>query len=352
MMIAACNGIAVAAEAAPKPAQMLRTVARVYQANRSAFTSMQCDYVLMINNVERRCRYARQGDCLHHASIDLLPTGARSFPREMAYDGQVIMRRPNPAYMYRSRDVTKATPSCPTPESAINDYLEQALGYVPRDDQQYEVVSAEIVEFLGDECVELSFAAKWLGGRLVSRHTKSKGYAPVSVELFDHTGKRVYHLRDARYAELAIDGNILYYPTHFATESWIEGATAANVLVYDVEPSTLKVNELIPRSRFRLDPWPNEHVYDLETGASERTKDPTWSPIGKVGFPYDVFYSGMAGGGTVATAGRVAGESVSQEGHSLKMRTDSWAWWFLLAAGAGCVLLGVYAKYRSRLKAT
>jgi hypothetical protein len=331
---------------------LLKRVTTLCLANKKAIESVECDYVCQMNSLQRRCRYARQGDRMYHASVDMLKSGARSMVTESSWDGQISFRRPDPGTLTTSRDRTDFIPSCPTPEVYLMQYLEQALGYVPRPDHRYRLLSAQQRQYLDESCLELTFEAEWLGGRLVSRHSRSHGHLPISVELFHADGTRVYELRDVRYAERHVAGNVVFYPVHFVADSYLRESNARNIIIYDVDDNTLKVNQPIARDRFSLQAWPSSSVVDLDNSKGVPAKDRNWSPVGQVGFPYDVFFTGAALG-TVNGAGReMAAPSniatlVSQ--HEARIQ---WLWWSVVGIGIAILVIGGFLRYRSYASAT
>lgn len=153
-------------------------------------------------------------------------------------------------------------------------------------------------------------------------------------------------ITDLRYATVESEGNELHYPVRF-TEKGMGGAGhGGNTESWRVDEATLKINMPIPRSRFVLEPWPDEEVYDLNKDKVIPAKDPSWSAVGKVGFPWDGFvgilevHEGKRERERVAAAGSPAPEAA-------RPWAEAMGGWIVLA-GLAVVGGGGYVVYRQR----
>jgi hypothetical protein len=298
----------------------------------------------------RDCRYARSNDRLYHASIIRLPDGGLSMPMEIAWNGQRTFDRARLNYLAITRDEARARSTCPTPESAIDKYLEQAIGIKPLPNRQYHLLGSSSVTHDGFECVELRFDAMFCDGELICRHAKDRGYWPVYVRLTSAGGDVVYEMSDVEFAAVESEGNHLYFPIRL-TQQVYPGATPPKkaTFQFEVDRSTLKVNQPIPASRFVLKPWPSERVGDLDTRQIAPARDLAWTPDERVGFPFAEFVVAVSAlekqkQVELAAVGN-AGASADEAG----FLHNDWGWaHVIITVGILAMCAGLYIYYRGR----
>jgi hypothetical protein len=279
--------VSISLAASPEEQALFKQVAVLYRANRDAIQSVECDYTFFLDSTERRCRYARDRERHYHASIDLYPDGGRAMARESAWDGQVALSRRNAEYLTKSSDREDAKPTCDVPEHAIRTFVDEALGTSSRQDQKYTLISAKRVQTADGECVEMQFSADWSGGKLIARHARAFGYLPISVQYFDQTGQLSFEMTHVDYVTREVHGNRLHYPCLVLQVVYAKGR-AEDLMRYEVDKDTLRINHDISDERFVLPRWPSDKVVDLQTLQETPPTDPGWSPIGREGFPYNL----------------------------------------------------------------
>jgi hypothetical protein len=184
-------------------------------------------------------------------------------------------------------DVRRAAPSCPTPDTSLNSYLEEAYGFVDIDRAKYRFVAAREVDWDGNACIRVQFQALAYEGTLTIHHARDFGYWPVHVELIKGDGTVVYELSDVRFGVMERDGNRLYFPVRYVQRSYPQGK--GNRLEFQVREGSLRINEPIPHTKFRLEQWPNEKLGDLDANTVTPAKDQQWKPDSRLTFPFDVF---------------------------------------------------------------
>lgn len=284
----------VAAGAAPaaapaEGADLLRLVKTLYGENLKAIRSIEFDYTFHFGENLRKARYARDGERIYTSGIYVLPDGL-GMPHESAWDGQRVYVRPFLNYMYRSTDKQRFKEATPVPHEIGNYCAGPALGLGGKP-KTYRFLRARKVE---DEehgsCIELEFAAERTGGALLTRHASQYHYAPVYSRLTDKEGKVATEIKDVRYARVESEGNALFYPVALFLPglNGDEGPGSGSQR-FEVDEKTLKINQPIPRSRFVIEPWPSDEVYDWEAKKMASPRDPKWSPVGNVGFPWNDF---------------------------------------------------------------
>lgn len=277
---------------------LLRTVQVMYGESRRAIRSVEYDFTYDLNGETRQARYARDGERLYIAGVWVLARGGYGMADEVGWDGQRVHHRKGYTRMNRSSDRDRFSVSTPLVETYVNLHVTWALGFEAelepgfsvRPDQKYRFLHARTMR---DEehgaCIELKFAATWKDATLISRHARRHNYAPVYYRFGTNDGAPAgEELTDVRYATIKSDGNELHYPVSMKLWGAARGG-GGNTQRWRVDESTLKVNQPIPRSRFAFEPWPNEDVYDFDNQKLTPAKDPKWSPVGNVGFPFADF---------------------------------------------------------------
>lgn len=289
------TGVLFAAEPASTGEDLLRLVKVLYGESRQAVRSVEYDYTFNLNGGVRRARYARDGERVYSAGV-WTSGEAFSMPGESAWDGQHVRERWTPGQMNRSVDKSRFKESTPSPEQELFLYPQYALGFAKFARGKFEFTRARYVEDVKHgTCVELEFDVAAAKGTLLCRHARRYGYAPVYWRFTFKDGPQregSEEMSAERFATFESDGNEMYFPV---TISCVNGGTSPDGTPissrrhYQVDEPTLKVNQPIPRSRFVLQPWPNEDVFDMEKGVVTYAKDPRWSPAGKVDFPWADF---------------------------------------------------------------
>lgn len=342
-------------------AELLQLVKTLYGESRKAIRSVEYDYTFELNGLVRKGRYARDGERVYSAGISVIP-GGLSMPHELTWDGQRVHSRPFLSRVTRSTNRRRFKPSTPTPEDQLDTYLAQALDFQPKPSQKYRFrrgVRAEDKDH--GSCIELEFAAEWLGGTLLSRHARKYGYAPVYFRLVDKDGVNVAEVTEVEFGRSESDGNQLYFPVTVTCVGATEPGQAGNKHRWQVDEATLKVNQPIAPSRFEIAPWPNEEVYDWETGKTTKAANPKWSPVGKVEFPWRDFVmlveetrrrnlvSGSSAGATSEVPGAGARGSIPRGSLPETPWPEKLGWW-LVVPGIATIAAGGYLVYRRRLR--
>jgi hypothetical protein len=343
------HGVPRAAGAEADGSDLLKRVQTVYGENRNAIQSVEFDFTADINGNLRRARYARDGEREYIAGIYVVP-GGLSMPKESAWDGQRVHDRPFLNRLNQSTDKERFVLSTPLPEKALNRTLVYALGFESRKDRKHRFLRAKTIETKRGSCIELEFAADWFGGLLVAHHAQRYNYAPVYWRLTGKDGKTVTEMVEADFATIQSDGNELYYPSRVTIVTLGGPDQGGGRNSWRIDEATLKINKPIPRSRFVLEPWPCEDVFDWEKQRTTPAKDAGWSPVGKVAFPWDDFtrlveeanqksppVAARAGGPTTADVNLSARRPVVE-------RLGGW----LVVPGAAVVLASGYVIYRRR----
>lgn len=290
-----------AARAAPEAegSDLLKRVQTIYGQSRGAIRSVEFEYDYDVNGMIRRARYARDGDRYHMAAAWVSDDGGMGMPHERSWDGQRSHHRSTRHQVNRTSDRKQFTFSADPPETYRDFHVSWALGFEDElqpnfrrePDQKYRFLRGQLVEDPGHgTCVELEFAAEYADSLLVSRHARRYAYAPVYYR-FGKTREGAVpdaELTDVRYAAIESDGNELYFPVELTLLA-VGGKKNAggNTLRWRVDEKKLKINQPITRSRFVIEPWPNEALYDADKDKLTPAKDPAWSPVGKVEFPWN-----------------------------------------------------------------
>lgn len=351
----AATAAAAQSAGAADGADLLRRVRTIYGQNRRAIRSVEFDATEDINGRVRRTRFMRDGGRFRMAGVNLADGKVSSFPDEVAWDGQVAHNRNwRLVGVKRSRDKARARWSSILPDTNFY-HVVRALG-APLDPgqfnqpgQTYRFLRGRTVEDpRHGSCIELEFATSWADFTSFSRHARRYAYAPIYVRYGKNDGSvPEQEITEVRYAEIESEGNTLYYPIEMRILGAGGQKSGGNTIHLTVDESTLKVNQPIPRSRFVIEPWPNEDLYDESTDKLTRAKNPDWSPIGNLGFPWDEWLQGLE-------ADKPAREARRQEQIALSGMTGGvrpWAerlgsW---LALGGLAVVLGCgYVVYRRR----
>lgn len=337
-------GVSVSAAAAADGAEFLTRVKTLYGESRKTIRTVEYDFTNDANGNLRQGRYARDGERVYLAGVDIVP-GGLSMPNEMAWDGQRVHDRVFVNRLNRSTNKTQFKPTTSVPETYLNMYLAQALGFEPRADQRYHFVGARTVDDRKHgSCVQLEFAAEWFGGTFTSTHAREFNYAPVRWRLVGKDGTVATELIDVRYAKVESDGNELFYPVSLTILASGGADHGGNTLVWRVDEATLKVNQPIPRSRFVLEPWPSEDVFNWDTKKMVRGKDPNWSPVGKVNFPWDDFVRLSAGAKERVAAASGATPIPAAARRPWPEAAGAW----LAVPGLAVLATGGYIIYRQR----
>jgi hypothetical protein len=300
LLLMVCPSLAAADPTAEELALLAR-VRVLLGASLDAITSVECEYDYRLNLGTRRCVYLRDAEAYYHASMVRNDKGKYGIPYEVAWDGQRAYQRARYNFLSHNSDREQAKRACPTPEAFVcNAGVMSAVGL--RDDPGFRstFAGAGEVAYQGHPCIELRFRADWWeGGTYSVRFARDLGYWPVYKKLTYADGSVSDETWDVEYERVESDGNVLFYPIkatarHSPSEPTIrraeaEGKTAvSNDLTLTVDASTLRINKPIAPERFVLTAWPSEEVYDWDTGRTELPKDPDWSPVGKVGYPWDI----------------------------------------------------------------
>lgn len=345
-------------DAAPvEGADLLRRVQTLYGQSRRAIRSVEYDYTFDMDGNLRKARFARDGDRYYQSGVWVLPGGGFSLAMECAWDGQRVYDRGSLGQLKRGTDRSRFKFSSHVPESTLNVLVTWALGFEDELHPNFRRKPKQKFRFLGgrmveDEehgsCVELKFKLEWKPATLVTRHARRYAYAPVYWGARSANNEPQTEMSEVAYATIQSDGNELYYPVRLTTRSYMGGGKVRNTSRYRVDETTLKVNQPIPRSQFVLEPWPNEDVYDIEANKRTKAKDPRWSPVGKVSFPWDGFVEvaernkSRRGLQQASALGTEIGSPVAEVPW-----TETWGGW-IIASGAALALIAMYFSYRKR----
>lgn len=335
-----------------------------YTASRRAIESVECAYVYKLNGMERRCAWARSGDKFYHASVDILPEQRRGLPREVAWDGQRGFSRAEIGELIRGRSRDIASTTCDTPDLGAFLYVDQPLGFRPEPKHRFKFRAARQLRTDRGECVDLHFDMESTGGTVISRHARELGYLPIGVEAYDRQGRILYKLEEIDYERKGRAGNLVFFPVRSTGVSYVDGKPA-NTVVVEVDRSTLRINEPIDAARFVLKPWPIDLIYDADTQKATARRDPTWLPLGKVGFPWDVFFESQsptkwaadfrvkfqpdrAAGTPAPVANEANGGTSAMVAQSVPAPADTqkFVWWSVLALGVLLVVGAVVWNFR------
>src|SRR5690606_33634689 len=117
-------------------------------------------------------------------------------------------------------------------------------------------------------------------------------YMPTYCAYLDAAGNLQNEMPLVEYAREESEGNILYYPLHVVQHIHVAGG-AQDIMRWRVDQDTLTLNRRQDGRRFVIRPWPSDVVVDLNKLTRDAPEDPQWSPVGKVGFPYDLYYKNV-----------------------------------------------------------
>jgi hypothetical protein len=310
---AAAEGEAAEADAAtvnrePTAAEraLYERVKTTYGRARAAIETVQYDYSLDMGQgpeQAERLRYARSGERVYTATERVW--GESSWDGHRVYD-----RSPDNDQRTRLllREGKRVTTNLPMFATSFDSQVTTALDLPPEvarepgsggnDRRTYRLRAArEVNDPTHGDCIELEYeqTSDSFRGTHVMRHARRYDYAPV-YRLQDGRivgkfappeGKNTYRqtLGDVRYATVRAGSAERHYPVDFTEVQHNPGGFVSTSRWW-IDEATLKINEPIPRSRFVLKPWPNSVTYDFLTKREAKATDPSWSPVGKVGFPW------------------------------------------------------------------
>ena len=312
-----------AAAAPPKPdapgAELYARAKEAYAKTRKSVRSVRFDYSMDLNGMTRQSRYARDGECEYQGGITVLPPDGLCMPDEVAWDGKVVFERNTvPNQIGRSKGRARFHRSSPTPEDHANIYVGVALGVDEPISFQFHYTGArEVKQPNHGACVELTFdvSSKQYGARalkMVTLLAERYGYLPCWTGLSrKKDGDAMTELLEVRYAEIKPaevkgagpadadprpdarargEAAAVYFPVEVTVVSMGGKERGGNTIRITVDEQTLEVNRPVPPKTFVIEPWPNEGVYDWDADTRTKPKDPAWSPIGQVGFPWNDWF--------------------------------------------------------------
>lgn len=305
--LASAASPATAAATAPAtqpaaPGADLRDLVRErYLASRKAVETLQCDYTFKINNaLLRQCRYRRSGDSLYHAGVDLLRGGGLGMPSEVAWDGKRAYRRIAVDQLVFSSRRGYIRPSCEVPEDGVGPYTNYGLNIGEVPSGKYTFLSARPAHFKDGDVVELKWSVNKETGApfftVTALHDPAQGYWPVAIDIVYPDGSRGYTMDEVRYTSIQSDGKQVFYPVHIVARADPDRPNS-NHMTYTVDEKTLQINKPIPIEQFQIATQPCDIVTELETGKTQPPTDREWSPVGKMGFPWDKLIVALQRGG-------------------------------------------------------
>ncbi len=349
-------------------------VQSLLRLNLAAIDSISADYTYFFDGFDVRCRMAREGERLYHASLKGGRTGGL-LPAESAWDGSQSYMRTRFGMISISRDRARYKGSSALPHDVAAGRVLNALGLAPISGD-YEFIEGR--RGSGDDEVILVHRRRRDGMVLTTKHSLAINGWPTSVETADAKGRLTYESSEIQYKSFESDGNTIWYPILVRARQVplvypagqgppeVPELTAEQYLRVDV--STLQINVDIDDGRFALTPWPSEDVLDETTQRIRPAVDPSWQPAGNVGFPFQEAAARFAladdrAARPAASLGR-AGGSVAGSNEDATVRVlaaaaePGWPfrWWhlllalgILLVAGAGAIM---YRQRRKQVEAS
>jgi hypothetical protein len=281
---------------APTPAEeeLLRQVIDAYAAQLKATRTIEFRYTLTYSDGRRECDYARDGEKYRHRHIHIGREGTVAMPHDVSWDGGRAYYRMSVDRLGVSRESDYFRKAAALPDEELNTYPAQAYGWESSRGAQYAFRSAREVEFDGLDCIELKFDifGRRRNETLIIRHAREYGYWPVHVWRARPGALPAYEMVAMRFGRSIEDGMAAYYPLHVESCSFNRRGNSRSVFV--VNEATLRINQPIEPSRFRIPIFTWDAVWDFDTGQRTEPKAPTAVPDARVGFPFAVMLESAA----------------------------------------------------------
>jgi hypothetical protein len=254
-----------------REAQELWQLTRIlHEAQVQAITSVQGKYVykflqpFKMEVLTSQCEFAVSGPWLlskvYHRQAFVGPNGQTSELREVAWDGGTLWQRSRDGLLLMSKDATARRASSPLPHSVLDTYrlhqLQNGLG-------GWRLISAD----RNGDVVRSLHESDEAGARLTLWSDLEKGGWPTRIEVVGlGPGPQNTFVTDSiSYVERDDHGNRLYYPVSARVEARA-GDSATMLEEFTAEPDSIQINQPIPNERFRLEPTPDEALYNQDTG--------------------------------------------------------------------------------------
>jgi hypothetical protein len=229
-------------------------------------------------------RYERDGERYRHGYVERHGDGRFCHGMESLWDGRLIHeRRMDGIALWRVP--AEERPVGPRPDQALLEGIRRAYGLKPQSDSRYDFVGAMESKVLGRHCIELRFKQTMQGRRfdLVIRHARDVDYWPIYIAAMNVNGRSGTEVIDVQYhKKVEEDGSAVFFPASFRQRH--RSPRGVSTTSFVIDGKTLRLNEKIDESRFKMEPWPSESV-QLEDGRTVPPVDPDWEPDGRVGFP-------------------------------------------------------------------
>lgn len=230
---------------------------------------------------------SRRGDQFYGASVSKSNGGGISMPSECAWDGTTAYLRVGMGLFSQKKEREFAKSGYPTPESAIHHDLKMAYQLNGSGDASYQykrtvdggknVVIAEF-DFKERPKALLRIWHRLDRGCLPERILLSIGDVPVTdISVLDYVPLR------------SVEGET-FLPAIVEVWTQLEAPGSERKLLrrFEIDKDSILVDEKVTRT-YRLEPWPNEVVSNMDAGTARAPKDPQWIPDERVGFPFKEF---------------------------------------------------------------
>lgn len=335
---------------------------RTVKASMNAPAVIEYKFDVIRQGSPKKCLYSRSHEKFYFGGYAATEHGAQ-MPFESAWDGVDADLRVAVGMMSTKRDRAFAGAGETSPE-LIYFYVRECYDLrIAPPIAQYQFIRVRdggtnlvIAEF---DCLLNGIGKR--GGKVEIYHRLDKGCLPERLIGYDSNGQVDNDIRVLEYFDVSsseglchVPGNVERYLSHGGKH----GELTLNARV-KVDRASILTDDKVTRT-YRLEPWPNEFVTDMNTGKDTAPKDPNWIPDDRVGFAFKPFVDRLIAAGKYRKKSALAAgnEGVQTLGRqivegSVNASVDPVSKWTVpLIAGGALLAGGVFAAKAYHRKAS
>lgn len=232
------------------------------------------------------CRYVRHGESYHFATqVWLKDRVIRRF--ESAFDGERSCVRYDLNQMRVRKGTDGALPQASSPAEELFYPIRNAFELSNQRQAGDVTYRLKEVRKISDTLVISIFdRAGSFPGTFEVCHQLDRGALPLYV-VSRSRGHVMAEWTDIEYAEVRSEGNVYWLPIglNLYTQSVQDPAKTFLRYACKVDPKSIRVPDEKTLS-FVLKPYPNESMYDVDTGSIKPASNPKWTHPGELPFPF------------------------------------------------------------------